>query len=213
MCSDFEHKILDRLDTIINGTTNIDHTYQLSASSPYILDYKERKYVYVWTTSYLTLSLEELGTFPVPAGSWMNLSLTPGMRIFATNQTNLVPIFVRCTDTAIENQAGTGSTIISSEYVEESGYIALVLPPTQTNAGTETILTFAQQVNHVTIENHTAANINYSFDETCTAGSLLLPPTYQHDKAKQVNTVHILTTAAQNINGSTAGNIVVRGAL
>lgn len=102
---------------------------------------------------------------------------------------------------------------IQTEDIEQSGYIALSSPPAQTNAGTETILTFSQQVNKVTIYNATSANLNYALDETVTAGSLVLAPGYQLDQYKKVTAVHILTAAAQNINGSTAGNVVVKGSL
>ena len=106
-----------------------------------------------------------------------------------------------------------GNNNILTPNLEQSGYVALSSPPAQTNAGTETVLTFSQQVNNVSIYNGTSSNINYAFNETVTAGSLVLAPGYQLDKSKQVTTVHLLTASAQNINGSSAGNIVVKGAL
>jgi hypothetical protein len=104
-------------------------------------------------------------------------------------------------------------TQIQTESIEHSGYVALSNPPAQTNAGSETILTFSQQVNNISIYNGTSANLNYAFDETVTAGSLVLTPGYQLDKGKQVTSVHLLTASAKNINGSSAGNIVVKGSL
>jgi hypothetical protein len=95
---------------------------------------------------------------------------------------------------------------------EQMGYIELREPPTQTNAGAETVLTFPEEVHHVTIYNGTSVNINYAFNETCTAGSFVLAPGYQLDKDKSVTTVHLLTASAVNVNGSSAGNIVVKGA-
>jgi hypothetical protein len=105
------------------------------------------------------------------------------------------------------------NNIVAPGGTEQSGHVALSSPPAQTNAGTETVLTFSQQVNNVIIYNGTSATINYALDEAVTAGSLVLAPGYQLDKAKQVTTVHLLTASAQNVNGSSAGNIVVKGAL
>jgi hypothetical protein len=108
---------------------------------------------------------------------------------------------------------GKVSTPVVTEDIERPGYVALTSPPTQTNAGTETVLTFSSQVNRVEIYNGGGANLNYAFDATVTAGSLVLPPGYQLDKAKKITAVHILTATATNVNGSTAGNIVVLGSL
>ncbi|HEX3642885.1 MAG TPA: hypothetical protein VHV10_16490 [Ktedonobacteraceae bacterium] len=100
------------------------------------------------------------------------------------------------------------------EDIEQQGYIALTSPPATTNVGTVTTLTFSQQVNRVEITNGGPATINYSFDsDPCTAGSFYLVPGAYLNKPKKVTTVNILTATAQNINGSTAGNIGVKGSL
>lgn len=99
------------------------------------------------------------------------------------------------------------------EDIERPGYVALTTPPVATNAGTDTVLTFASQVNRVEIYNGSTAILNYAFDVAATLGSLVLPPGYQLDKAKKITAVHILTAAAVTINGTTAGNIVVLGSM
>lgn len=97
---------------------------------------------------------------------------------------------------------------------EEKGYIALVNPPAQTNAGVETVLSFAQEVLYVYIQNNTTQNLNVAIDATATAGSLVLAPSALMVLEKEATqTVHLYTATAQNINGATSGNIVVLGAV
>ena len=106
-----------------------------------------------------------------------------------------------------------GNGNLLTPNLEHSGYVALSSPPAQTNAGSETILTFSQQVNNAVIQNNTSANVNYAFDATASAGSLVLVPNATLIYPKQITTVHLYTAGAQNINGTSSGNIVVLGAL
>jgi hypothetical protein len=97
--------------------------------------------------------------------------------------------------------------------VAAAGYVALSSPPTQTGVGTDTTFTFSQQVNNVIIQNNSTVNVNVSFDSTATAGSILLTPGQYYEKAKKVTAVHLLTSSAVNVNGSSANNIVLLGEL
>lgn len=101
----------------------------------------------------------------------------------------------------------------SMQDIEQTGYIALSSPPAQTNAGSDTPLTFSQQVNRVIIQNNTSANANYAFDMVASAGSLVLVPGAMLVYPKKCTVPHLYTAAAQNINGTSAGNIVVLGAM
>lgn len=97
---------------------------------------------------------------------------------------------------------------------EEKGYVALVNPPAQTNAGANTVLTFAQEVNHLYVQNNTAANVFYAIDTPASPGSLVLVPGALLAYYKEATqTINLYTAAAQNINGVAGGNIVVMGAL
>jgi hypothetical protein len=97
--------------------------------------------------------------------------------------------------------------------IEASGYVSATSPPATTNAGSDTIYTFSSQVNRVIIQNNTSANLNFDFDQAASAGSFLALPGTMIIYPKQCTVLHLYTTGAQNINGSTAVNIVVRGAL
>lgn len=103
--------------------------------------------------------------------------------------------------------------VLLIEDIEASGYVSLTSPPSATSAGSDTTLTFSKQVNRVIIQNNTSANVNYAFDTAASAGSLVLAPGSTLIYPKKVTSPHLYTAAAQNINGTSAGNIVVLGAL
>ncbi len=89
--------------------------------------------------------------------------------------------------------------------------ISLSSPPTTTNAGSDTTLTFASQITQGIVQNNTSANANINFTAAASAGTLLVPPGFAYEFQLQTTTLHLFTAAAQNVNGSTAGNIVVLG--
>ena len=101
----------------------------------------------------------------------------------------------------------------ASTLVAQSGYVTLTTPAAQTTANTDTLYTFSSQINTVIIQNNTAANLNFAFDAAATVGSLLLVPGQYYEKPKKVTVVHLLTTAATNVNGTSGSNIVLLGEL
>jgi hypothetical protein len=112
-----------------------------------------------------------------------------------------------------------GSTLSNTnpvpvQAVAQANYVALTSPPTATNAGSDTTCTFSSQVNYVTIINATGADVHYAFDVAATLGSSVLPNGQAIlQLPKKVTAVHFYTAAAQNINGSTAGNLTLLGEL
>ena len=95
---------------------------------------------------------------------------------------------------------------------QQLGYVTLVAPvPGQTNAGSETILTFSQQCDQVTVQNNSPNAIWVAFDGSVANGAKLVQPNNMLVESKFVSTVHIFTQTAQNINGTTLPNIVVLG--
>ena len=83
--------------------------------------------------------------------------------------------------------------------------------PTQTSVGSDTSWSFAQQVRHVFIQNNTSGNVQFCFDAATSGGSPILAPGETFSADLRVTAVHLLTAAAQNINGTSGGNIVVWG--
>ena len=79
-----------------------DQMYMISATKAYVLDYKERKHLYMWLpTSSLTLSFEDYGSGVVQAQVWVNIGFPQGLQVLAPNNATNVPIFIRCTDEVI----------------------------------------------------------------------------------------------------------------
>jgi hypothetical protein len=76
--------------------------YQISSSNPYIVDYQERKHIFLWLPSTsLTLSFEDYGQGTVQAQVWTNIGMPVGTRVLAVGQVANTPIFVCCTDEVI----------------------------------------------------------------------------------------------------------------
>ena len=88
---------------------------------------------------------------------------------------------------------------------------ALTTTAGATVANTAYSATFASQVNHVLLSNNTTANLNYEFENAATAGSDVLAPGQKLLMDVQCITVSLLTATIENVNGSAAANIVVRG--
>ena len=91
------------------------------------------------------------------------------------------------------------------------GYVALASPPAQTNAGSQTTLTFAETVTQITVQNNTSSVVNVAFDSAASAGSFAVPAGATLIAEKQCKALHVFTAAAQNVNGASASNIVILG--
>jgi hypothetical protein len=115
--------------------------------------------------------------------------------------------------TQLNGTAISNTNPLPSQDIEQQGYIAATSPPSTTNAGSDTAYTFSSQINRVIIQNNTSANLNFDFDQAASAGSFLCLPGTMIIYPKKCTALHLYTAAAQNINGSTSGNIIVRGAL
>jgi len=69
-------------------------------------------------------------------------------------------------------------------------------------------------VNYVTIINATGADVHYDFDVAASLGSMVLPNGQAIlQLPKKVTVVHFYTAAAQNVNGTASGNLVLKGEL
>lgn len=98
--------------------------------------------------------------------------------------------------------------------IEGAGYIRIVDPaPQNTQSGTDTQLQFARSVNRVIMQNNTAANAWFAFDNSAGPGSLVLLPGTLMIYPKRAISIHLWTAAAQPINGGNPANIVVLGAM
>jgi len=79
----------------------IDATVMVSNTQPYVVDYRNRKHIFVWFPTAQTISVDDYGTGPVQAQVWINLGLQQGTRLLITSVTAPTEIFIRCTDEII----------------------------------------------------------------------------------------------------------------
>lgn len=111
----------------------------------------------------------------------------------------------------LSNATLSNTNPMPSQFVNQPNYIALSSPPAATNIGADTTFTFNQQVNSVFLQNNTGADLHYAFDTAASAGSKVLPTGQSIIYPKKVTAVHLYTAAAQNVNGTSSGNIVLEG--
>ncbi len=98
-------KQIERLLLSLARQEPIDRMVAISSTQPYVINYQERKHVYLWLpSSSLQLSFEDYGTGTVSAQIWVNLGMPQGIRVYAPTITApgvTTPIYVRCTDEVI----------------------------------------------------------------------------------------------------------------
>ena len=86
----------------IRRRSHIDQTVQIGALTPYIVDYKQRAHIFIWSPTSISLSIEDYGTGTIPAQIWLNIGIRSGTSIFAPSfTTSTTPLMIRCTDEVI----------------------------------------------------------------------------------------------------------------
>lgn len=103
----------------------------------------------------------------------------------ATGNTSLASVV---TNTAHTNPAGSNT--------------ALTTPPAQTNAGSDTALTFSATVNHWCLQNNSSANLYYQLDAAASTATFVLAPGAQVWWDWPVTVMHVFTASAINVNGA-----------
>lgn len=143
-------------------------------------------------------------TFNLAAG-WNLINAPDGSLLSAPAGTSQVILLKR---TNWPETAVGGVTSISASV---GAPVALASgTPTQTNAGSETKISFASTANHWTMQNNSTANVYYTTDgTTASTSSLVLAPGAQVFYDWPLLTLHVFTAAATNINGATG--IVIQG--
>lgn len=108
-----------------------------------------------------------------------------------------------------ERLLSNSGVLLDSNSVVSS--VALSSPPTALTVSADTSFTFSSQVKHIFIQNNTAYNLNIEFDATATAGSILLMPGQYISLDIPATVIHLLSSNASNVNGTTGNNIVLKG--
>lgn len=108
MCTEEQHQeklaLLHSINTrlaAIEGKNPIDATLLISTTQPYVVDFKNRKHIFVWSANALTFTIEDIGQIAVSANTWTNIGYQEGMRLVPQTTPNPVAIFVRATDESI----------------------------------------------------------------------------------------------------------------
>lgn len=100
-----EQEILNTLqeihESILQKRDPIDQTIMASSTQPWVVDYRNRKHIFLWFPTAQTVSFEDFGTGPVTAQVWMNIAMPPSTRMFITSSSALVEFMVRYTDEII----------------------------------------------------------------------------------------------------------------
>lgn len=178
-------------------------TIQISSAREWSVYYR-RKHIYLWSATGISLDVADYGTFTLQAARWTLFDMPFNLAVTAPAYTTPTTLFVKWTDELLPD---------SYQYIAQAGYVALVSPQASTNAGSETVYTFAQEVNSINLQNNSGAALNYAFDSTVTAGSLVLADGQELIYSKKITEVHLLTPGAETVNGSAAGGIVLLGEL
>lgn len=87
--------------------------------------------------------------------------------------------------------------------------VALSSPPANTNAGSDTTLTFASKVGHWLIQNNSSASCYVELDATASTGSTALAPGSTWRDDIPVTSPHVYTAAATPLNA--INGIIVKG--
>ncbi len=95
----------------------IDQTYAVSQSQGFFLDYKDRKHLYIFSATALTLTIGTIGTLNVAANTWTDISFPPNLQIFATGQVTAVLVLVRATDETINGASNGADTNVNLNQV------------------------------------------------------------------------------------------------
>lgn len=97
-------EILSGLATVAKLLTKrdpIDVQVMISTTRAYVVDYKDRRHLFIYSANTLTVTLQDLGDLTIPQNTWVNIGFQEGLNIFALSQVAMVPIFVRATDEVV----------------------------------------------------------------------------------------------------------------
>jgi hypothetical protein len=202
-------RVLDRIEKAIRNLVETrPKLYQyavISSSVPYIVDYRNRKFIYLYSASTFTVVVPSLGNVNIIGQAWNNISFDTSLYLYTTSSAS-TPILVLCTDDSVSS-GDPGSSSPSSNTATPNPANA-----TSTGVGVDTVFSWGsgtQQVNTLYIQNKTITPLWYDFDQAASHGSFFLAPGDLQVWQRPLTVLHLFTDAAQPIDGTSANNIVV----
>lgn len=122
MCTDEQHAstiaTLERIEKLLKPHDPIMQTVPIADSLSFVVDYKDMRYLFIWSTTALTLNAGSQGTFNLSAESWLPLAFRPGTQITTSGQSTPVMVNLLATDNYL---SASSSSLISSGLALESG--------------------------------------------------------------------------------------------
>lgn len=143
-----------------------------------------------------------------------NNNILPGLDAYDDTNHQVVKIRAKniSTDSSVTPNVVVGDLGVDVEVtvaMTAGASVALSSPPAQTNAGSDTTLTFSSKVNHFLVQNNTGAVLYMDFDTAASTSSIQLATGLMWKDDIPVTAIHVYTAAAQNVNG--ASGVVVKG--
>ncbi len=147
-----------------------DQEVFISSVNPYLVNFQERRRLYITANISAIITVEDIATVFVPANTWTDIGYQQGHRVFYPDGGITGARFlVRASDRELETRPRTG------DYV---GVALVAFPgnPTQTAAGqADTIIKWGlngtRQASHVVLQNNTGSSFSYAFDQDSTAST------------------------------------------
>lgn len=126
MCSDDQHKetmqSLAAIEKCLQRRGDDYQTVPVSDAQTFVVDYKDRHYLFVWSTVALTLDAGSRGTFSLPAESWTQLALQPNIQVKTSGYgTTATQITLLATDNLINPYVMASTSSSGAGLALESG--------------------------------------------------------------------------------------------
>lgn len=153
-----------------------------------------------------------VNNFPAtqPVSGTVNVGNFPGTQpVSGTVSVGNFPATQAINVTQVAGAAISESNPLPARTSAVKGFTALSSPPSNTNANSDTSLTFSSDVYHLLIQNNTSAVVYLDLDTAATQGSPELAAGQTWFLDVHTSVLHVFTVAAQPVNA--ASGIVIRG--
>ena len=95
--SDMFRDVIENAKSRYYRENNPEFTDQTIGPQPYVINYKNRKHLFMYTPTSFTGTMQDLGTVSFVAGNWYNMSFRPGTTLTVTSVAS-VNVLLKATD-------------------------------------------------------------------------------------------------------------------
>ncbi len=195
---------------LLKSRTLVDQNVQMSDSIGYLVNYQERKFVFLSSTTAFTLALSNGATYPVEANVWFNASFPRGTILTADGQSDAAPLMVliRCTDEPMISTPNPVSQIVNglpisatNPEINIANFQAMILLGQGFNASTGKVVAAADMAGQVFFPSTNPKNI------------LIESIRLTYTNANQAAQLQYITAADANISGAGSANMTIENLL